>query len=76
MSTAPVFSEIQKINPSAIIELFVLQLDTALHGANTIYRFHSGTNLDANGEIIFAGNSYLRFPIQATGFCLSTWSTT
>tara|TARA_B100000927_G_C16276034_1_gene393531 strand:+ start:81 stop:659 length:579 start_codon:yes stop_codon:yes gene_type:complete len=68
MSTAPVFSEIQKINPSAIIELFVLQLDTALHGANTIYRFHSGTNLDANGEIIFAGNSYLRFPIQATGF--------
>ena len=68
MSTAPVFSEIQKINPSSIIELFVLQLDTALHGANTIYRFHSGTNLDANGEIIFAGNSYLRFPIQATGF--------
>ena len=68
MSTAPVFSEIQKINPSAIIELFVLQLDTALHGANTIYRFHSGTNLDANGEIVFAGNSYLRFPIQATGF--------
>jgi len=68
MSTAPVFSEIQKINPSAIIELFMLQLDTALHGANTIYRFHSGTNLDANGEIIFAGNSYLRFPIQATGF--------
>ena len=68
MSTAPVFSEIQKINPSSIIELFVLQLDTALHGANTIYRFHSGTNLNANGEIVFAGNSYLRFPIQATGF--------
>jgi len=68
MSTAPVFSEAQKINPSAIIELFVLQLDTALHGANTIYRFHSGSNLNANGEIIFAGNSYLRFPIEATGF--------
>ena len=71
MSTAPVFSEIQKINPSAIIELFVLQLDTALHGANTIYRFHSGTNLDANGEIVFAGNSYLRFPIDCSSnrFC-------
>ena len=68
MSTDPVFSEIQKINPSAIIELFVLQLDTALHGSNTIYRFHAGTNLNANGEIVFAGNSYLRFPIQATGF--------
>ena len=68
MSTGPVFSEVQKINPSAIIELFALQLDTALHGANTIYRFHAGSNLDANGEIIFAGNSYLRFPIEATGF--------
>ena len=68
MSTGPVFSEVQKINPSAIIELFVLQLDTALHGANTIYRFHAGSNLDANGEIVFAGNSYLRFPIEAKGF--------
>ena len=34
MSTAPVFNEIQKINPSAIIELFVLQLVTSLHGTN------------------------------------------
>ena len=68
MSTGPVFSEVQKINPSAVIELFVLQLDTALHGANTIYRFHAGSNLNANGEIVFAGNSYLRFPIEATGF--------
>ena len=68
MSTDPVFSEVQKVNPSAIIELFVLQLDTALHGANTIYRFHAGSNLNANGQIVFAGNSYLRFPIEATGF--------
>ena len=68
MSTGPVFSEVQKINPSAIIELFVLQLDTALHGANTIYRFHAGSNLNANGEIVWAGNSYLRFPIEASGF--------
>jgi len=68
MSTDPVFSEVQKINPSAIIELFVLQLDNALHGATTIYRFHSGSNLNANGQIVFASNSYLRFPIEATGF--------
>ena len=63
-----VFSDLQSINPSAIIELFTLQLDTALHGANTIYRFHAGSNLDANGKIVWAGNDYLRFPIQATGF--------
>ena len=63
-----VFSDLQSINPSAIIELFTLQLDTALHGANTIYRFHAGSNLDANGKIVWAGNDYLRFPIQASGF--------
>ena len=68
MSTDPVFSEVQKINPSAIIELFTLQLDSSLHGANTIYRFHAGSNLNANGEIVWAGNSYQRFPIEATGF--------
>jgi len=63
-----VFSDLQSINPSAIIELFTLQLDTALHGANTIYRFHAGSNLDANGKIVWAGNDYLRFPIEASGF--------
>ena len=63
-----VFSNLQDINPSAIIELFTLQLSTALHGANTIYRFHAGSNLNANGQIVWAGNAYLRFPIQATGF--------
>ena len=66
--SAAVFSDLQSINPSAIIELFTLQLSTALHGANTIYRFHSGSNLNANGQIIWAGNAYLRFPIQASGF--------
>ena len=68
MSTDAVFSEIQKINPSAIIELFTLQLDNSLHGATTIYRCHSGSNLNANGEIVWAGNSYQRFPIEAEGF--------
>ena len=68
MSTDPVFSDIQKVNPSAIIELFTLTLDSVLHGAATVYRFHAGTNLNANGKIVWAGNEYLRFPVQATGF--------
>tara|TARA_A100001515_G_scaffold21889_1_gene16610 strand:- start:610 stop:1611 length:1002 start_codon:yes stop_codon:yes gene_type:complete len=63
-----VFSDLQSINPSAIIELFTLQLSTALHGANTIYRFHAGSNLNLNNKITWAGNEYLRFPIQASGF--------
>ena len=61
-------SELQKINLSSIIELFELQLVTALHGANTIYRFHAGSNMDANGELVWNSNSYQRFPVEAEGF--------
>lgn len=62
------FSELQSIAPSSVIELFELQLDTAQHGANDLYRFHAGSNLNANGQLIWNGNSYLRFPIEAEGF--------
>ena len=63
-----VFSNLQSINPSAIIELFTIQLDTTLHGESTIYRFHAGTSLNANGQIKWQDNFYFRFPIQASGF--------
>ena len=61
-------SALQEINPGAVIELFTLQLDATLHGSTTIYRFHNGANLNANGELVWAGNSYQRFPIECTGF--------
>ena len=61
-------SALQEINPGSIIELFTIELNTALHGSNTIYRFHNGANLNANGEVVWAGNSYLRFPIECKGF--------
>ena len=68
MSSSAIVSNLQNTNPSAIIELFTLQLDNSLHGATTIYRFHNGSSLKDNGEIVWAGNSYLRFPIKAEGF--------
>jgi len=68
MSSDAIVSNLQNTNPSAIIELFTLALDNSLHGATTVYRFHAGTSLKDNGEIVWAGNSYQRFPIQAEGF--------
>ena len=68
MSTAPIVTELQKINPSSIIELFTLETDEDLHGSNQIYRFHNGTNLNNNQDIIWAGNQYIKMPIQASGF--------
>ena len=64
----PVFSDIQGIAPSAIIELFELKLDNSLHGATTTYRFHAGTSLNANGEIQWNSQTYQRIPVTAEGF--------
>ena len=68
MSTAPIITDLQKINPSAIIELFTLTTDVTLHGSAQTYRFHNGSNTNNNGDIIWAGNSYIKLPIQADGF--------
>lgn len=61
-------SELQGIAPSAIIELFELQLNTTQHGTNDVYRFHAGTSLNSNGEVVWNGYSYLRYPVEAEGF--------
>jgi lambda family phage minor tail protein L len=61
-------SDLQSINPGAIIELFTLTLDSTLHGSSTVHRFHNGSNMNANGNIVWAGNSYEKFPIQCEGF--------
>jgi len=61
-------SELQKINPSNIVELFQLQLDSAIHGANTIYYFHNGVSENNNGNLIFDNIEYTRMPIEASGF--------
>tara|TARA_B100000902_G_C27167300_1_gene841893 strand:+ start:14 stop:622 length:609 start_codon:yes stop_codon:yes gene_type:complete len=75
IDTAPVFSDVQKVNPSSIIELFKLELKEGLNyetgnptGVTTEHRFHAGTNLNANGEIVWNSESYSRFPVEATGF--------
>ena len=61
-------SELQKINPSNIVELFQLQLDSSIHGANTIYYFHNGVSENNNGNLIFDNIEYTRMPIEASGF--------
>ena len=75
IDTAPVFSDIQKVNPSSIIELFKLELKERLNYATgnpsnvtTVHRFHSGSNLNAYGNIFWDGEEYLRFPVEASGF--------
>jgi lambda family phage minor tail protein L len=63
-----VYEELAVLGPNAIIELFELQLDTTLHGASTTYYWHNGVNAAVTGNIVFASNTYVRLPVEATGF--------
>jgi len=65
---ASAYEELAKINPSAIIELFELRLESALHGSNDVHRFHAGSNADVTGNIVFNSQIYRRVPIKADGF--------
>ena len=55
-------SELQKLNPSSRIELFVLELVEGLHYASgnpssvpTTFRFHAGSSMNSNAEIVGRG---------------------
>ncbi len=69
------FTELNKINPSSVIELYELELTVGLHiptgnpnNLDTVFRFHAGANLNNFGQIIFNGNSYQRVAVKAEGF--------
>lgn len=69
------FVELNKINPSHIIELFELELTVGKHiatgnpqGLPTTYRFHAGANLNSFGEVIFQSQTYQRVAVQTQGF--------
>jgi len=72
-AVSAVSEELQKLAPSAVIELFQLQLVSGLHydpaspPATTTYYFHAGTN-ELSGDLVWAGTTYSRFPVQAEGF--------
>ena len=64
MTSQAITSEIQKLAPSADIELFVLDLSFFNEG---VVRFHAGTN-ELRRQVVWQGNTYEPFPIQAEGF--------
>lgn len=63
-----VSTEIQKLTPSARIELF--EVDLTAQG-DSVYRFHAGTNALLN-PIVWQGEQYFPWPAQASGFDFNT----
>ena len=48
-------AELQKVAPSAIIELFQLEVNALQHGVNDTYYFHAGVNANNNGAVVWNG---------------------
>ena len=63
-----VYADLSVLAPNAIIELFELRLDNTLHGSSNITRWHNGCNEGMTGGIVWDGNTYSSFAIQAEGF--------
>jgi len=68
MTNAAIASAVQAIAPSALIELFQLELNVAQHGVAETYYFHAGTSLNNNGDLIWNGQPYMALPIEVEGF--------
>lgn len=66
--------QIQKLEPSAVIELFQLHLTAAVNGTDTIYYYHAGTN-EVYGDIVFNSITYSAVPCQMDGFKRTTTGT-
>ena len=64
MTSPNITSELQRLAPSAVIELFVLDLSLFAEG---MVRFHAGTN-ELRLQVVWQGNTYEPFPIQVEGF--------
>ena len=67
-----VYEDVSALAPSAIIELFEVQLNSTLHGSSDVYRFHAGSNANVTGNIVWNGNAYTRMPVKADGFELTS----
>tara|TARA_R100001443_G_scaffold49994_1_gene62298 strand:+ start:1775 stop:2800 length:1026 start_codon:yes stop_codon:yes gene_type:complete len=70
LAISAVAGQLSNLTPKTIIELFEVKLDPILHGvqATQTHRFHAGINDTLDGNIVWQGNYYLRYPVQATGF--------
>jgi lambda family phage minor tail protein L len=66
--------QIQSLEPSAIIELFSLQLTQAVNGVDSTFYYHAGTN-ELTADVVFNGITYSAYPIEVDGFQMTAKGT-
>ena len=66
--------QLYKLEPSAIIELFQMELTLAVNGVDSTFYYHAGTN-ELTADIVFNGITYAATPIEVDGFEMTTKGT-
>lgn len=70
----PLAEELLRLAPSAIIDLFEIQLTEAVNGVNDILHYHAGKN-GLTEDIKFGGQTYPAVPVEVDGFEFSAKGT-
>ena len=73
-ASSKISEEIQKLEPSAVIELFELKLTTAVNGIDSTFYYHAGTN-GISSNIVFNNQTYSAVPAEVNGFDKTTKGT-
>ena len=60
------FEELQKLEPTAVIDLFEVRLTQAVNNVEETLYYHAGTN-DLTASIEFNGQTYPAVPVEITG---------
>tara|TARA_R100000353_G_scaffold21204_1_gene18988 strand:- start:265 stop:999 length:735 start_codon:yes stop_codon:yes gene_type:complete len=66
-SSSKISEEIQKLEPSALIELFELKLTLDVNGIDQTFYYHAGKN-EVKTDIVFGGQAYAAVPCEVKGF--------
>ena len=70
----PLAEELLRLAPTAIIDLFEIQLTEAVNGVNDILHYHAGKN-GLTEDIKFGGQTYPAVPVEVDGFEFSAKGT-
>ena len=67
-SISSLYGDVNNLTPSPYIDLFELRPLQNLHNTTTPIRWHNGANEAITGSVVYAGLTYNRIAIEATGF--------
>lgn len=70
----PLSDQLQKLAPTAVIDLFEIHLTSAVNGSDSVLYYHAGTN-GLVENVVFDDKTYPAAPVEVDGFSFSAKGT-